>query len=283
MLEAAVCELQSGNDVADGVEARDVGLEALVGDNKSTVDGDTDLLEAKVCGRRATAHSDEQQFGLDRVAVLQCHNNTFVGLRHALEAHAEGELDSALAESTLELLADRLVLVRYKVRESFDDRHIGAPRLPHTRELNADDAAAKNSDLLRYEVQLEGLLGGNNTTADFEAGERSRVGAGRKNDVLAGDRLVADLDGRGRRQTTFALDRGDPACLDQALEALVLACDDALAVRGDRIDVNSLKRGLDSVLGGFARYVGNFSRVQQRLGRDTADVETRSTDLALFD
>ena len=158
-------------------------------------------------GRRAAADGDEQQLGLEGLAVLEGDDDAVVVLGDALEAHAERELDAALAERALELLADRLVLVGDEVRERLDDGDLGAPRLPDAGELDADDAAAEHGDLLRHEVELERLLGGDDAAADLEAGKRARVRAGGEDDVLAGDGVVADLDGGGGGELALALDR----------------------------------------------------------------------------
>ena len=146
LLEAAVRELQAGDDVADGPDAGDVGVQALVGEDEAAVHGDADLLVAEVRGRRAATDGDEQQVGLDRLAVLEGDDDAGLGLGDALEAHAELEVDAALAERALELLADRLVLVGDEVRQRLDDGDLGAPRAPDARELDADDAAAEDGD-----------------------------------------------------------------------------------------------------------------------------------------
>ena len=65
---------------------------------------------------------------------------------------------------------------------------------------------------------------------------------GREDDVLAGDGVVADLHRGGRREPAFAFDRRDAAGLDESLQSLVLAGDDALAIRGDRSDVDAVER-----------------------------------------
>src|SRR6185369_8168242 len=110
LLEAAVRELQTGNDVADRPDTGDVGLETLIGEHEAAVHGDADLFVAEVRRRRATPDSDEQQVGLDGLAVLERDDDTGVALTDALEAHAELEVDAALAERTLERLADGLIL-----------------------------------------------------------------------------------------------------------------------------------------------------------------------------
>ena len=71
LLEAAVRELQAGDDVADGVDAGHVGAQAVVGEDEAAVHRDADLLEADARGVRAAADGDEQEVGLERLAVLE--------------------------------------------------------------------------------------------------------------------------------------------------------------------------------------------------------------------
>src|SRR5690606_1676388 len=117
-------------------------------------------------------------------------------LGHALEAHTEGVVDAALAERALETLAHGLVFVGNEVGKCFDDRDVRSERLPDTRELDADDAATEHSNLLRNEVQLKSLLARDDAASDVETGERTAVRTRCEDDVLACDRLVADLDRR---------------------------------------------------------------------------------------
>ena len=66
LLEAAVRELQARDDVADGVHAGHVGLQALVGEHEAAVHRDADLLVAQPLALRAAADGDEQVVGLER-------------------------------------------------------------------------------------------------------------------------------------------------------------------------------------------------------------------------
>ena len=65
LLEAAVRELQAGHDVADGVDVRDAGVEALVGEDEAAVDADALLLEAEARGAGSAADGDQQHVGRD--------------------------------------------------------------------------------------------------------------------------------------------------------------------------------------------------------------------------
>ena len=244
---------------------------------------DADLFVTEVLGDGTTTDGDEQQLGLVGLAVLEGHDDTLVVLGDALEPDTEREFDAALAECALELLGDRLLLVGDEVGERLDDGHLCAERAPDARELDADDAAAEHGDLLGHEVELECMLARDHAPADLEAGKGLRVRAGGEHDVLADVAVVADLHGVRGDEAALALDDGDAARLQQALQALPLARDDALAVRRDGVHVDALERGLDAVLGGVLRDLGDLGRVQQRLGRDAAAVQTCAAQLVLLD
>ena len=279
---AAVRELQPRNDVADRVQARDARLESLVGEHEAAIHLDADLLEAKARRRGAAADGHEQDVCLDSRAV-EGHDDAVVILRHALESLAERELDAALAVGALEELGDRLVLHRHEVGQRLDDVHLGAEGAPDARELDTDDAAAEDGDLLRHMVELQRLLGGDDAPADLEARQRARVGAGREDDVLARDRVVADLHRGGGGQSTLALDGRDAARLEQALEALVLARHDRFAVLRDARNVDALEGGLHAERLRVAGRVGDLGRVQHRLCRNASDVQARAAHLVLLD
>ncbi len=206
-----------------------------------------------------------------------------VVLGHALEAHADREVDLALAEGTLEGLAHGLVLVGDQVRQGLDDRHLGAEGGPHARELAADDAAAEHDDGGRHVVEVERLVGGHHATADLQARERAGVGAGGQHDMLAGVPLAVHLDGVRADEAAVALDEGDRVGLHQALQALVEAGDDAVLVGVHGGHVDALERGAHAVLLALAGRVGDLGRVQQGLGRDAAVVQAGPADLAGLD
>ena len=63
--EAAVRELQARDDVADGVDALEVGAQPLVGEHEAAVHDDTLLVVPEAGGGRAAADGHEQQLGVD--------------------------------------------------------------------------------------------------------------------------------------------------------------------------------------------------------------------------
>ena len=184
LLEAAVRQLQAGHDVADGVDALDVGAAALVGEHEAAVHLDALLGVAQAVGGRAAADGDEQHLGLDDVAALDGDGDAGVGGLDALERRAGEEVDLALAERPLERLGAGLVLGGDQPRQGLDDGDVGAEGLPDAGELAADDAAAEHDRRGRHAVEAQRVLGGDDPRAvDLEAGERTAVGAGGEDDV----------------------------------------------------------------------------------------------------
>ncbi len=277
-------ELEAGDDVADGVDAVDVGAAALVGEHEAALHRDALLLVAEAVGGGAATDRDQQQLGLDDVAALDGHGDAGVGVLDALERRAGAEVDLALAEGPLEGLGGRLVLDRDEPGERLDDGDLGAEAGPHAGELAADDAAAEHDHRRGHAVEAQGVLGGEHPLAvDLEAGQGLGVGAGGEHDVAARVGRVADGDGARSGEPALALDHGDAARLDQPGEALEEPGDDPVLVGVDAGHVDAVEGGVDAELRGLAGRVGDLGGVQQRLGRDAADVEAGAAEIALLD
>ena len=172
----------------------------------------------------------------------------------------------------------------HEVVECLDDRDLGAERLPDARELDADDAAAEDDRRARGSRSSSSAWSlGEDPAADLEARQRAAVRAGREDHVRAAVDVVADAHRRAGLEAALAGDDGDAAGLDEALEALVLLRDDALAVGADAGRVDALECGADADGRRIAGDLGDLGRVQQRLGRDAAAVQARAAHLVLLD
>ena len=80
-------------------------------------------------------------------------------------------------------------------------------------------------------LHRQGLITGDDPlTVDVEPGEGLGVRAGGENDVPTLVAGTSDVDGVGRDQPSLTLDKGDAAGLDQALQPLVEAADNAVLV-----------------------------------------------------
>ena len=281
--EAAVCQLKAGNDVADRVDVADAGVQAIVGDDEAAIQRDAGLLVAQALGHGATADSDQKDVGVERLAVLGRDVHTLLVLRGRGEAGVRVELDAALTVGALELLGDGLVFVVGEVGQGLDNRDLGTEAAPHGGELQADNTAAENHGGGGNPVHLECLVGGDHAAADLETGDRARVGAGRQNDVAAGDALAVDLDGVRVGEAAPAGDNLDVARLEQALQALVQAGNNRVAILAHLSHVNAVEGGGNAELGRLAHGLGRLCGVQVRLGGDAAAVQAGAAHLIAVD
>ncbi len=272
-----------GSDVADGEDAGDVGAQALVDEHPAALHGDALLLEAHARGVRPAADGHEQQLGVEDLAVLEGDVHARVVLRRRGEADAEAERDAALAEGALERLGAGDVLVGDEVGQRLDDGDVGAEGLPDAGELHADDAAAEHDHALGDVVEVEGLVGRHDAAADVEAGQAARVRAGGQDHGGAGVLLAVHLDGVGADEAAVALDERDVAALDEALQALVEAADDTVAVLVDLGHVDALEGGPHAERVALLGAVGDLGGVEQRLGRDAPAVQAGAAELVLVD
>ena len=281
--EAAVSELETGDDVADCVNVANASVQAVVGDHEAAVQRDSSLLVAQALGDGAAADGDQEDVSVESLAVFGLNVNTLLILRSRGEAGVRVELDAALAVGALELLGDGLVLVVGEVGQGFDDRDLSAEATPHGGKLEADDAAAEDHDGGGNPIHLERLIGGDDAAADLEAGNRTRVGAGGQNDVAAGDALTAHFDGVRVGEAAPAGDDLDVAGLEQALQALVEARDDRVTVLADLSHVDTVKGGRNAELGGLANGFGRLCGVQVRLRGNAAAMQAGAAHLIAVD
>jgi hypothetical protein len=195
--EPAVRELEPRDDVSHRIHVGHVGPEPLVGRHEAALDGDAGLLVAKALGRRAAADGDQQQVGLDRLAVFELDRDDVTLLPCAGEPDAGAEDDAALAERSLQLVRDGLVLGRDQARKRLDDGHFGTERTEHRSELDADDPRRRGHHPGRHVVYGQHLVARHDPATDLQARQRLRVRAGRQHDVAAGDPTAVDLHAFG--------------------------------------------------------------------------------------
>ena len=287
LLEAAVGQLEAGDDVADGVDALEVGAAALVGEHEPALHGDPLLGVPQPVGGGATADGHEQQLGLDHgglaLGVLDGDGDAGVGVLHGAEPGGGPEADAALAEGPLQRLGGGRVLGGDQAGQCLHDRDVGAEGSPHAGELRTDDTPAEHDDGGGHALQAQRVLGGQDLLpVDLQAGQRPGVGAGGQHEVGAGVGGAVDGDLAGPGHRAGALDDGDPAPLHQAGEALEEPRDHAVLVGVDAGHVDALERGADAEALRVARGVGDLGGVQQRLGGDAADVQAGAAHLVLL-
>ena len=89
VLEAAMCQLEPGGDVTDRKHARQVRAQSLVDQYPATFHGHALLLEAHAGCVWASSNRNEEQVGIEGLAVLKSDVHAGVVLGCRREAHAE--------------------------------------------------------------------------------------------------------------------------------------------------------------------------------------------------
>ena len=155
-----------------------------------------DGFEAEVAGVHAPADRRKQLGALNRFAVLELDGDGSALARDRRCEAPDLDLDPALAERVVHGLRGELLLARDQARCALDDRHGRTERSPRLTELDADDAAAEDHEVLRHLLRGRAL----DVRPRLRLGEprdRRQEGAraGRNDDrVSGGERAVAGLD-----------------------------------------------------------------------------------------
>ena len=249
------------------------------------------FAQAQIIRIRTPADGDEDDIRLEHLLLsvrrLDIDAQAVALLVHAGHFGRQEEFHTLALQETLELLRDFAVEARRDAVEEFDDRHVAAETSPHRSQFEPDIAAADHEQPLRYVLERQRAGRRHNALfVDGDTGKRHHVGARRDNDILGGKRArrtvgKLDRDLTGACDARFAHDAFDLVLLEEELDALGEFADDLRLVRHHGGEIEAHLR-LDAELGEFlaGRFVVKFARVQQRLGRNAADVEAGAAELA---
>jgi hypothetical protein len=174
------------------------------------------------------------------------------------------------------------IRARHQAVERLDDRDLGPERGVYRRELEADDAAADDEEPRRHVGERE--RGGRVEHARVvrPAGQSDGTRARRDDRMLEVDRDVAL-----RRRDAHLLRAGEGAGARHDLDAARLRelrestrelPDDAVLVCAELREVELRRAELDAGVGEPARRGEHLRDVQQRLGRDAADVQADAAE-----
>src|SRR5699024_9142191 len=119
---------------------------------------------------------------------------------------------------------------------------------------------------------------GDDVAFDGQARQRLGVGAGGQQDVLAAVPGAVDLDRVVGHELAPARDDVDLARLDEALQPLVHARNDAVLVGVDFRHVDALERPFDAEGLAGGNSVGDLCRTKERLCRDAPAVQAGATN-----
>ena len=278
-----MCQLQAGDDVANRVDTLNIGAQAFICEHEAALHVDTLLLVTEVCSGRAAPDGYQQNVAVVGVTVIRLYVNTGLILSDGFEHGLGLEVNATLAELALKVLRDGLIFSRNESVQALNDGYFSAEGCPYGRELNANDAAAKHDCLRRNPGHLQGLLGSNHVTFDFEAGNGLGVGAGGQDNVLAAVFLAIYGNGVLSREPAPALHVVDLAHLNEALQTLVELVNGLVTVFCDAVHVDSVEVRIHAKVGGFLNCVGNFCCVQVCLCRNATAVQAGAAKLVAFD
>ena len=269
--------------VTDRPDAGGSGAEMVGGDEAPGVGGKAHGLKAEARRHRATTH--RQQHHVRRQALRRAAG-------HGLEAQGDpggrglgpGDLltqaegDALLGHGPLEGLGQFRVRAGQGAVEIFHHRDLRPQAPPDRAQLQPDDPGADDDHRLRHggEGQRPGGID-DPRLVHLDAGQTGRLGprgdddvAGVEHSVPAGTR---DRDLARSGDAAEALDPLDLVLLEQEFDALGQG-PDAVALLLLHLGKVELDRALDAQAGKvLARQLVEFGGVQQRLGRDAADVQ----------
>ena len=175
-----------------------------------------------------------------------------------------------------------------KVGQCFDDRDIAAEPLPYTAELEPDDAGSDHTESLgdAFEIECAGVVD-DELAVEFRERKFNRHGARCDDHVGCRDRLPAAVR-RGHfhlailQQLAGTVQRRDLVAFEEEADAAGELFDDLVLAADHRRDVDRSALGRDAVHVEMLRQVPELlGRIEQRFGRNAADVEARAAERGL--
>src|SRR5450755_623007 len=146
-------------DIVERVDARDIGLQAVVGQNVAAfvyLDSGCGKVELFGIGR-ASRSDQEMRTGNDALFITaldrQC-DMTIVCLAHALGGGLEENLDTILTQNLSNGLGYVLIFTSEQLGAALDDSDLAAEAAKHLPEFQTDVATAQDQQVLRHAIEL---------------------------------------------------------------------------------------------------------------------------------
>ena len=271
---------RTGNHVADGVNARHIGLVVMIGAHPAAiVEHHARIFQPETLGERLAAGGDQHDVGFDGLGVtaldrLERNLGALAGFLDARHLGAELEIHPLLGEDPLELLGDLAVHAAQDLVEILDHRHLGAEPAPDRAHFQPDDAAADDNDVPGHLVERDGAGRGHDhllVDIDLDARNAGDVRTGGDHDVL-GFQFLGLAVIAGHRNLAFAQhlavadEAVDLVLLEQEGHALDIRFHGGVLVRHHLFQIELRLAGLDAEAVHAVTGVGeHFRRMQQRL------------------
>mmetsp|Transcript_69082 Transcript_69082/g.202256 ORF Transcript_69082/g.202256 Transcript_69082/m.202256 type:complete len:347 (+) Transcript_69082:295-1335(+) len=220
------------DNVANGVDARQVRLEMVVDLDLLAIHLDAECLQAKVVHVLAPPHADQNDVRVQRRRLapgrrLEVDLARAVDLLNTRDLGLQLELHALLLEETVEILGHLCVDAHPAdgVQE-LHDRDLAAQPGPDGAQLQADDAAADDRELLGDLLQSQSACARDDLLlVEIDAGQADDVGPCGQHDVLALDDLLSasiesHLHGVGACERAMANHIVDLIHFEEHLDAL---------------------------------------------------------------
>ena len=220
------------DDVADGVDVVDLGLERLVDEDPAAAVGfQAGVGKFEGFGLALPARGVHHRFGGDLLTAGQAGDGARRADLDAGHLFAESERDRQVAQVEAQRLDDLGVAEVQHVLPLLDDGHLAAQRGEHRRVLDADHARADHHHRRRDRLEIEDAVGVQHPLlVELHAFGSRGFGAGRDDDVFAADRrafatgLVFDEKGVFVAESALTGDRGRPGCASAGCAPFRLVC-----------------------------------------------------------
>ena len=272
------------DDVADGEDVRHVrALLPVDGDEAALVDHDARGLALQALAiRRAADRNEHLVVQLRRGGLLALERDP-EALAERLDAGDPGAQHHGLVpgrDALLERAHEVAIAAGHQAVRQFDDTDLHTEGGVHRRHLEPDDAAAHDEHALR-QVELERAGGVDDARIVGQARQPQRLGtrgddAMREGHALAVTVCASHVDGMGVGKPRDATDDGDLALLGQAGEARRQAPHHLVLPVAQPGSVDLRLAELDAMRSHRTRVLDDLCRMQQRLGRNAADVEAHA-------
>ena len=296
------------SDIADGVDAGDIGSPEAVGLDNAALDRHAELFEPEIFDIADDADGGNHPLDRERLrrafGVLKRGDESVRFLLDFCHFGRGKDFNPLLFKPLARISRDFRVLDGQNLRQHFDDSHLGAHGPIKGSEFDSDRARTHDDQALRKPVWDHGFeIGPDEPTVGLDARQHARPRAGRDDNVLgpigAGpENALGDLSLRLHRRLFRGVDENlarlgdrrlapdhiDLVLLEQKTDAAIqLARHGARALDDSgRIEADLAIDG-EAIVLGVVQVMEDFRRAQQRLGRNAAPVEADAAEMLALD
>ncbi len=288
-----VCQHRAGDDVANGVDAFDVGAEMVVHfDPAAVVDGDAEFVRPDPFGEGAPADGDEDFVGFEIQLFASFGgggDGATVGHLDRADFGFEMKLHPLRGEGALEEVGDFEIEPDCDAGEKFEHRDFGTEPAPDRAKLETDRTRADDEKFFGRFIEAKRFRAADDGDAvEGHAREVDRYASRGDHDMIGGDFgrcAVVRLDLHFARlgDGAEAAKSSDLVAFHEGAHAAGEGFHDLVFARqhGGEVEADLIED--DAVFGGFLfREDEMIARSEERFARDAADVEAGAAEVGVF-